>query len=442
MRSTREARSRGLIGTPDYQELRSQKHGPGGPSSKSWRPTFGRHTAVALATLSLCLTFAASAGATLRDRLTRALSTPGVSWSATGAWAYDLDHSRIVYRHNSLVSFRPASNEKITVAVTALDRLGPQFRIPTDVLSKGVLNPSTGVLHGSLFLKGYGDPWLRTPRLENLVARLRAAGIRKVTGRILGDESYFDRVRVGPGWKASFYKVESPPLSALVVNRGHVGKAMWDEPARAAALLFRRALRAGGIAAPGSYGKGLAPADASLLARARSRYLTTIVYRMDHVSDNFFAEMLLKQIGKQVRGEGSTTAGAAVVRAELRQRGVTMTGVRIADGSGLSLYDRLTARAIGELLISATSDSAIGPDFVASLPIAGVNGTLKDRMKRLPAYRHVFAKTGTTDRASALSGYVRTRFVFSILQNGSPISYYYARQSQDRFAQVLAGAAD
>ncbi len=325
--------------------------------------------------------------------------------------------------------------------MTALDRLGPQFRIRTKVLSGGVLDGTTGVLHGSLFLKGYGDPWLRTPMLERLVAQLRAAGITKVTGHILGDETYFDRVRVGPGWKSSFYKEESPPLSALVVNRGRVGKYTWDEPARAAALLFRRALKAGGIAAPGSIGKGRAPVDGTVLARVRSKYLTSIVYRMDHVSDNFFAEMLLKQIGKRVRGEGSTDAGAAVVRAELRQRGVAMTGVRIADGSGLSLYDRLTARALGELLISATSDSAIGPDFVASLPIAGVNGTLKDRMERLPAYRHVFAKTGTTDRASALSGYVRTRYVFSILQNGNPIAYYYARQSQDRFAQVLAGAA-
>ena len=366
---------------------------------------------------------------------------PGVSWSATGAWAYDLDHSRIVYRHNPGVPFRPASNEKITVAVTALDRLGPQFRIPTVVLSKGVFDGAAGVLHGSLFLKGYGDPWLRTSRLELLVARLRAAGIRKVTGRILGDESYFDRVRVGPGWKPSFYKVESPPLSALVVDRGHVGRHMWDQPARAAAFVFRRALKAGGIAAPGDIGRRAAPADATMLARVRSRYLTKIVTRMDHVSDNFFAEMLLKQIGKHERGEGSTKAGTAVVRAELRQRGVTMTGLRIADGSGLSLYDRLTARALGELLISATSDSAIGSDFVASLPIAGVNGTLEDRMERLPAYRHVFAKTGTTDLASALSGYVRTRYVFSILQNGSPIPYYYARKAQDRFAQVLAGAA-
>jgi D-alanyl-D-alanine carboxypeptidase/D-alanyl-D-alanine-endopeptidase (penicillin-binding protein 4) len=162
---------------------------------------------------------------------------------------------------------------------------------------------------------------------------------------------------------------------------------------------------------------------------------------MDLVSDNFFAEMLLKGLGKRERGEGSTAAGAAVVRSELRQRIMHMEGIRIADGSGLSRYDRLTARAVGELLISATSDAVIGDEFVASLPVAGVSGTLEDRMERLPAYRHVFAKTGTTDRASALSGYVTTRYVFSILQNGNPIPYYYARNAQDRFAQLLAGAA-
>ena len=87
------------------------------------------------------------------------------------------------------------------------------------------------------------------------------------------------------------------------------------------------------------------------------------------------------------------------------------------------------------------SRGTIGDEFVDSLPIAGVNGTLEDRMERLPAYRHVYAKTGTTSRASALSGYVTTRYVFAILQNGDPIPYYYARRAQDRFAQVLAGAA-
>ena len=438
MRSRREARSR-PIGTPDYQEPRHRNHGPVGPSSPSRGPIVPRHAWTALGALLASLVLAAPAGATLRDRLARALATPGVSSAATGAWAYDLAKSRIVYRHNQFVAYRPASNEKLTVAVTALDRLGPRFRIPTEVFVRGSLQPN-GVLDGSLVLKGYGDPWLRMQGLRWLAAQVRDAGITRVTGRILGDESYFDRLRVGPGWKPSFYKDESPPLSALVVDNARIGNRMWDEPSRAAALLFRRALRQSGIAAPRGYGKGRAPAGPAL-ARIRPHSLTAVVRRMDLVSDNFFAEMLMKLLGKRERGEGSTAAGAAVVRAELRARIVHMGGVRIADGSGLSRYDRLTARAVGELLISAISDSEIGHEFVASLPVAGVSGTLEDRMERLPAYGHVFAKTGTTSRASALSGYVTTRYVFAILQNGNPIPYYYARQAQDRFAQVLAGAA-
>jgi hypothetical protein len=95
--------------------------------------------------------------------------------------------------------------------------------------------------------------------------------------------------------------------------------------------------------------------------------------------------------------------------------------------------------SVALLLISAFSDSAIGGYLVGSLPLAGVNGTLADRMRKPPAYRNVRAKTGTTDAASALSGYVRSRYVFAILMNGSPIPWWYARQAQDRFAQVLAG---
>jgi serine-type D-Ala-D-Ala carboxypeptidase/endopeptidase (penicillin-binding protein 4) len=126
------------------------------------------------------------------------------------------------------------------------------------------------------------------------------------------------------------------------------------------------------------------------------------------------------------------------VRKELRRRGVPLTGITLADGSGLSAYDRLNAKAATMLLISAYSDAEIGAPFVGSLAVAGVSGTLVDRMTSGPAHGNVRAKTGTTDSASALSGYVRRRYVFSILMNGSPIPWWYARQAQDRFAQVLA----
>jgi D-alanyl-D-alanine carboxypeptidase/D-alanyl-D-alanine-endopeptidase (penicillin-binding protein 4) len=161
---------------------------------------------------------------------------------------------------------------------------------------------------------------------------------------------------------------------------------------------------------------------------------------MNKMSDNFTAEMLMKHLGAQFRDQGTTAAGATVVRAELKSRGVPLAGVRLADGSGLSLLGRLTARAVGRLLVSAWGDPAVRPALVASLPIAGVDGTLEDRMRTGPARRRVRAKTGTTATASSLSGYVGTRYVFSILQNGHPIAWLSARKAQDRFARVLARA--
>jgi D-alanyl-D-alanine carboxypeptidase/D-alanyl-D-alanine-endopeptidase (penicillin-binding protein 4) len=122
----------------------------------------------------------------------------------------------------------------------------------------------------------------------------------------------------------------------------------------------------------------------------------------------------------------------------LTEAGVPLTGVRVVDGSGLSRLDRLTVNAIAGILKAAWSDPTVKPAFLASLPVAGVNGTLEDRLRKPPARGRVLAKTGTTDIASALSGYVSTRYLFAVLQNGHPLPYWWARRAQDRFVQVLA----
>jgi D-alanyl-D-alanine carboxypeptidase/D-alanyl-D-alanine-endopeptidase (penicillin-binding protein 4) len=430
----------------DYPTRGLAVHGPQGLSSADQRPTAARRTTPARkrrATVLLTALFTVaivtpSAAASLRGDLDRALRSPYVSPSLTGALAINLTTGRTVYAHNAGKALHPASNEKLTVALTALDRLGPSFRIETKVLGQGALAGT--VWQGRLILKGYGDPSLSRSDLARLATQVRNLGITAVTGAIVGDESYYDKQRTGPGWKASYYKEESPPLSALIVNRARVGKQTADNPALVAARVFRRELIEAGISVPGSAKMGLAPSDALLLGMRRSGFLSRLVQRMNLVSDNFYAEMLLKQVGARVRGEGTTSSGARVVVSELRQRGVPLDGVRIADGSGLSAYDRLTARALAALLISAWSDATIKDAFVASLPIAGVSGTLEDRMTRAPAYANVYAKTGTTSTSSTLSGYVKTRYVFSILQNGYPVAWYYARRTQDRFATVLAGA--
>jgi PBP4 family serine-type D-alanyl-D-alanine carboxypeptidase len=159
---------------------------------------------------------------------------------------------------------------------------------------------------------------------------------------------------------------------------------------------------------------------------------------MDRESDNFTAELLLKQLGAAGAGVGTTAAGAAAARGILAADGIPLAGVRIVDGSGLSALDRLTARTIVALLRAAWEDVSLRATFVSSLAIAGLNGTLDHRMRRGPARGNVFAKTGTTAVASALSGFVRRRYVFSVLQNGRPLCHWCARRAQDRFATVLA----
>ena len=148
---------------------------------------------------------------------------------------------------------------------------------------------------------------------------------------------------------------------------------------------------------------------------------------MDHESDNFTAELLLKELGALYGTRGSTAAGAAAVRDLLGNIGVPLAGVRIVDGSGLSLLDRLTAQALVAILEASWLDPDIRPTLISALPVAGVSGTLERRMKTAPARGNVIAKTGTTDEASALAGFVRGRYVFAVLQNGHPVSATWAR---------------
>jgi D-alanyl-D-alanine carboxypeptidase/D-alanyl-D-alanine-endopeptidase (penicillin-binding protein 4) len=128
------------------------------------------------------------------------------------------------------------------------------------------------------------------------------------------------------------------------------------------------------------------------------------------------------------------------LRAVLAAAGIPLAGVRLADGSGLSRLDRLTAVAVVALLEAGLADPDVRGPFLQSLAVAGVDGTLEDRLKSRPARGQVIAKTGTTSTASALSGFVRDRYAFSILQNGRPIATYWARIAQDRFATALAAS--
>jgi serine-type D-Ala-D-Ala carboxypeptidase/endopeptidase (penicillin-binding protein 4) len=412
-----------------------------GRPSKNASRVLRRHLAVLLAFVTLAAPAATAAGppseTTLQQSLARALRVPHVAPSRSAAIAVDLTSGAVLYTQNATRPLAPASNEKLPLTYAALVRLGPAFRFATDVLGEGELDGTTWL--GPIILKGNGDPTLSTGDLRVLAAKVRAAGIRRITGGIVGDESWFDARRTVAGWKPSFYIRESPPLSALVVDRARVGGYVTRSPALGATTAFRDALRAAGVTVDGGVRLGRADEYSVLIGEVLSAPLASIVRFMDRESDNFTAELLLKQLGATELERGTSPAGAAVVMQTLAAAGVPTSGVRIVDGSGLSQLDRLTADSLAGLLKVAWADPVIRPVLLGALPVAGVNGTLERRLRRPPARGRVLAKTGTTSDASALSGYVRKRYAFAVLQNGHPLSYWWARVAQDRFAQVLAG---
>ena len=400
-----------------------------------------RRRPVSLLVLACLLALAAAtavpaADAPLVPRLARALSVPQVTSMSTAGLAVDLRTGTVIFGRNAATPLAPASTEKLAVTYSLLAALGPDFRIDTEVLGDGRLDGTTW--RGNLVLKGYGDPTLSSAALARLATRVRTAGITRVTGSVVGDESFLDSVRTAPGWKASFYGDESPPLSALSVDRGMYHGLMATNPALAAARLLSQALRTSGVRVAGAPRTGVAPTAALPLASVASPPLARIVTLMDRESDNFTAELLLKELGALYANRGSTAAGAGAVRELLANVGVPLAGVRVVDGSGLSLLDRFTAQALVAILEASWLDPDIRPTLVAALPVAGVSGTLENRMRTAPARGNVIAKTGTTDEASALAGYVRGRYVFAVLQNGHPVSATWARTAQDRFATLLA----
>ena len=376
--------------------------------------------------------------ADLGNRLGAALHAKGIGPARTGAMALDLASGRVVFAHNSAVGFVPASNEKLPVTYTALKVLGPTFRFPTEVRGQGSLG-TDGTWAGNLVLKGYGDPTLSTARLRILADRVHRLGITRVTGMVIGDESFFDKLRTAPGWKASFYIEESPPLSALVVDRAWTGKAYTTTPAYTAADTFRKLLIKAGVAVAGKTRSF--QAGGKVLAVTVSKPLDEVLHAVDADSDNFSAELLLKELGA-VAGDGGTSSdGAAVVRRVLAQNGVPLEGVTIADGSGLSSLDRLTPQALVAILRQCWADGALRGTLVQAMAVAGRSGTLEHRLLGPGTRGTVVGKTGTTDLASVLSGFVHRRYAFAVMENGKPVQWWTARAAQDRFVQLLAAAS-
>ncbi len=376
---------------------------------------------------------AASLAATQR-LLAREMAKAG---SAAGAYVVDVGSGQELYAYNADVERIPASVEKLYTSSAALLRYGDEGRLSTTVLSAGVPDDD-GELAGDLVLRGGGDPTFDASDAGTLADRLVRAGLERVDGRVMGDESAFDAFRGPP---SSNFRLTSDvgPLSALAYNHGRTGRRhpyFQTSPARFTAQAFEKALKHRGVKISGKARAGTAPTGMTPLAHWDSPDLAAIAKAMNQPSDNFIAETLVKALGADHGTAGSTQAGAAVVRNTVARFKIAP---KISDGSGLSRSDRTSPRQVVRLL-SGMAGTAEADAFDSSLAVVGRNGTLYKRMRGTAAQDRCHAKTGTLHDVSALAGYCVSasgrRVAFAFLMNATTV--WQAHPLQDHMTAALA----
>jgi len=454
--------------------------------------------------LLLCLvSFPAHAQTPLAPTLDKILNAPALRGGVTGAIVCRVRDGKTLYTHDADLRLLPASNRKLFTSAAALELLGPDFRVHTDLLAAARPDAS-GTIAGDVYLRGGGDGLLSPADLDATANALALAGIKRIDGDIVGDGTRFADGPYGFGWEwDDFSDEEFPQISALEVNEGVLavhavpGKAPgdlvsvtldpptdyvplgvtaqtaakeaadtctvsrpWDKnefriagtlplgqtltqkvpvqnPPLLAAFLLRAALEQHGITVTGKAAPGQTVPNAVLLTSHPSLPLSEYIVRMNKPSDNLLAESLVRLLDSA----GTYDAGHLRETPFFHSLGVDTGAIALVDGCGVGRRNFVTARAVSQLLLGMHRERS-WPLYYASLPIAGVDGTLKSRMIGTPAQNNVHAKTGTLSQARALSGYVTGRsgqlYVFSLLMNNFPGNARSAGAVQDQFVEYLA----
>ena len=383
----------------------------------------------------------------LQADLTHQLALAG---PADGAYVYDLSAHQALFSERATTLRPPASVEKLYTSTTLLERMGPSARLSTTVYGVGRLAPG-GVWEGSLYLRGGGDPTFGSSAfiashyggvgasVSTLAGQLvRTDGIHRITGSVLGDESWFDSLRGEPSSDYAPDPFLEGTLSGLAFNRGTTGSESGPHaPAAYAAHELWATLRGDGVSIAGHSGAASTPAGASQLAQVDSPTIAQLLGLMLPPSDNFFAETLVKDLGARYGGAGTTAAGAAVVRQTI----ASLLGIHphVVDGSGLSEADRTSPYEVADLLVALAS-TPLGPVLRGDLAVAGETGTLAERMRRTGAAGHCQGKTGTLTGVSNLVGYCTAAdghtLAFAIFTDG--IATETAHVFQDHMAITVA----
>lgn len=472
--------------------------------------------------------------AELQTSISAVLTKPELAPAMVGVKVVSLDTGKVIFEENAAKLLRPASNMKIYTVATALDKLSPDYRFVTSVYAASRPD-SSGVVRGDLTIYGRGDPTFATrfnngdyfKGIDNLAARIVSAGVKRIEGDLVGDETYFVGPKYGSGWEWEdltwYYGAEISPLTIndnaldlfikpgpalgqpalittgppdpllTIVNKvttaekgsrrlfsihrglgentvtivgsipledpGYTGAVSISHPALLFVYLLRTSLaqkgvvitgksRTTGIVSQPTLSTGAVPPGQEI-ATLESPPFGIIAAQTLKPSQNLYTELILRTLGKLTPPpptmpplrQTSEDLGLEAVRTFLRTAGIRPESLVLNDGSGLSRGDMITAEATVQLL-TFMNKHRYADVFRAALPIAGVDGTLRNRMKGTPAENNVRAKTGSLSSAASLGGYVTTaageKLAFTVIVNNYPSEVDPRAMCIDPIAVLLA----
>ena len=360
----------------------------------------------------------------LRHNLDRLAASSMFATSQLAMMVYDLSADSVLYALNERQLMRPASTMKLITAITAIDKLGGSYQFNTDLCYTGKVEQNT--LNGNIYCVGGFDPRFNSDDMRAFVEAIRKMGVDTIRGNIYADKSMKDDNLYGEGW---CWDDDNPVLSPLLVSRkdAFVGR-------------FVDMLREAGIVVDASLGEARKPSDAFCICH-RFHTMDQVLLRMLKDSDNLYAEAMFYQLAASTGNRPATAKDArSVVRHLVTKLGLRADGYAFADGSGLSLYNYVSAELEMAMLKYAYRNNNIMLHLRPSLPIAATDGTLRNRMSGPFTNGNVVAKTGTLTGISSLAGYCKSAnghdLAFVILNQGLRHTRN-GRAFQDKVCQEL-----
>ncbi|MCX7833384.1 MAG: D-alanyl-D-alanine carboxypeptidase/D-alanyl-D-alanine-endopeptidase [Ignavibacteria bacterium] len=345
----------------------------------------------------------------------------------------------VLYQYNPDAKMIPASVTKLITSAAALIKLGLSYNFKTIIFTDDN-NINDGVINGNIYLKGYGDPDLSSEDLTQMAEKVAKLNIRKITGNLIYDESFLDDNYYS---LSGIYVSDTDPMYWPYVSGLSIDKNKGTKnPAFYAASYLIKELNTLNIEFSGIIVPGSTPESLKVLVKFL-RPISEVISNMNKPSDNQSAITVYKVLGAEIKSPpGSLKKGTEVIIDFFNSIGISRDSYEILEGSGLTRYNMVTSGAITKLLKYMYDQIDIFDTFLNSLAIAGVDGTLANRMKNTEAEHNVYAKTGTLNYVSTLAGYAISRdnelMIFYIAMNGfkkDKTAYY--RKKQDRFCELI-----